>query len=160
MLHKSDAAAARSLGLAANITNRWKANYENKPNNHHDFGGAIMEFFSRQHEVADALMSSLLPKAAVRTGELLDANDEVPVRMGRETVFKTLPNHQARAKGIEIVLRYEGKWSDNSKDGLNEPAKRFYEAFAALLESRTNEEPPGNRNLPNPELRSLPDPGL
>lgn len=75
-----------------------------------DLVGAKTEYFRRLPEVAAKMMRSLYPLAVERTGNLLDAERTIRTKDGP---IKE-PNYNAMAKGIEIVLRHEGKFEGSS----------------------------------------------
>lgn len=126
----SDAEAMRQIGYAVTTLNKWRVDAP--------FSTAYKEFNERKISMADDMVATLLPQAARRIEEGLHAKKKLVIKGGKgeaDTVLEDA-DYSARAKSIEHVMRWTGKWTDTVTHKEDPSTVSVNEQFAAMLRER------------------------
>lgn len=138
----TDKQAGLDAGVSPLTVAMWKAG--NVPSAGR-FPEAYADYLAGLAGIADEQMQVLLLKTVKRTDELLDAT--------RQTDLGPEPDQRARAKGIEFVWRWVGKWSEKQEHTEDPRYVQVMDRFNSYLEGVSRGAVDGEYT----ELRQLTD---
>lgn len=122
---KTDAEACMAVGVRPETLSLWKVGGSNRP----DFGTAYRRLMSSIVDLVDHEMQSMLLKTARTTDQLLDATRVISTENGNVEI----PDYRARAKGVELVWRWVGKWQEHADRSEDPKYVRVLDRYATYL---------------------------